>query len=292
MKQKILVIGATGLIGYNVYRVAVDSRLDIIGIARTSVYKGIDNLDIKNSASLKHYIKRKRPSVIVNCAGVVGKMECNKKPEIAVEINEKAALNIAEVCKREDIKLVHLSSVIVHDGKKKVPYTEEDVPSEIEGNWYNITKARAENFIRDCFPEFTIIRIGDTFGYGVNPNHMGGSIFRWAYNDLKKGSDVPAFKGLRSNWILLSGVGKAILETIRMEYEGILNIGGEAIMTSDFFEKMIEKFKLPGRVIIQDLPQDYQANKEMDISKMKKLGIKVSTIEDGLESLVPYYRIK
>ncbi|MBS3134243.1 sugar nucleotide-binding protein [Candidatus Woesearchaeota archaeon] len=285
----ISVIGASGLVGSNVLRAASELNLPVEG-SSLSQKSGLKQLDITDYSQLKNYIQNTKPETIVNCAGIVGKEACNKEPGMAVAVNKTAVEYLSRLCIENGIKLFHLSTVAVHDGKKQTPYVEEDLPTLIDGNWYNITKVGAENFALEV-PSAVILRVGDTYGYGINPEHIGGSIFKWAYETLKKGNNVPAFKGLRTNQTLLSDVGNVVMHLISEGYEGILNIGGNTIEVAEFFEKMCMSFNLPGNIELKDVPSNYQANRELGLTKMNLLGIKMHDVQEGLESLIQYYRI-
>ena len=265
----ISVMGASGLVGSNILRSASELNFTVEGLS-LSQKLGLKQLDITNYSQLEDYIQCAKPGIIVNCAGVVGKEACNKEPERAVAVNQESVKYLSRLCIENNIKLFHLSTVAVHDGKKQTSYTEEDLPTLIKGNWYNITKAEAENFALQV-PGVVILRVGDTYGYGVNSEHIGGSIFKWAYETLKKGSNVPAFKGLKTNQTLLSDVGNVVMHLISQDYVGVLNIGGNAIEIAEFFEKMRTSFNLPDNIELKDVPSNYQANRELDLTKMNSL---------------------
>ena len=293
-KPKVMVIGASGLIGSNIYYELKDNGYEAIGTYYTNkdfLREGMLYLNITIPSDLERYIRAIKPSIIVNSAGISGKEACNKSPELATKVNLTATKSLAEICDQHDIKLVHLSSVAVHDGSKKSPYTEADNPSIIEGNIYNETKAKAEPFAEKVAHSI-IARIGDTYGFqAYEPSRMGGSIFRWAYENLKQGKELPAFTGLRSNQTYIPDIAMTIKKLIEEDYEGRINVGGEPIEVCHFFEKMKQAFNLPGSIIPKAPPADYQANKELDISKLLQLGIRLKTIDEGLNSLISYYKI-
>jgi dTDP-4-dehydrorhamnose reductase len=287
---KIAIIGSSGLIGSNIAYCLANEGYETIKTSSSD--PSLIRLDIIKKEEIKQFLSSYNPEVIVNCAGVVGKEACNKAPEKAVALNSVAAANLAELCSDTKKRLIHLSSIAVFDGKKQEPYAEEDNPSYLTGNWYNITKAWAESVVEQT-PRSVIIRVGDTYGYAAqHPERIGGSIFKWAYETLKSGKEVPAFKGTRTNQILLSDIGEAVANLLNIGYEGRLNLGGEEIDIADFFEKMKDSFNLPGTVVPKQPPANYQGNRALNLKKMMELGMSVKNVNEGLESLARHYKVE
>jgi len=293
-KLKLVIIGASGLIGSNVLHAAKkrSEKYEIFGKSRTSREEGVSTIDITDYKALKEFFEREKPDIVLNCAGIAGKVACEKDPEKANAVNLEGAIYLADLCYKNETKLVHLSSVAVHDGKKNEPYTEEDSVSLVPGNLYNIAKALSELAVEST-PNSVIVRVGDTYGTAANNSEvLGGSIFKWAYESLKEGKEISAFRGLKSNQTLLSDLGEAVMALVDLDFSGRINIGGEAISVRDFFQEIKDSYYLPGNVAEKDPPEDYQGNKKMDTSKMENLGIKIVRVREGLESLAAQLKIK
>src|SRR3989344_635479 len=177
--MKIIVLGASSLIGSHIYS-ALKSEVsrDTLGTQYNSSHMDFIYLSAEKEGDVARFIERESPAVIVNSIGIVGKEACAKQGGLAMRLNGEAVEEMAGACHTNGIKLVHLSSVAVHDGKKKGRYTEQDAPSIIDGNLYNITKAAAECFAQSV-SNHLIVRIGDTFGHAYqDPQRMGGSVFK------------------------------------------------------------------------------------------------------------------
>ncbi|MEK6825984.1 MAG: sugar nucleotide-binding protein [Nanoarchaeota archaeon] len=290
--MKILVLGASSLIGSHVYAgLKSEKRYTLVGTQCKSNYPEFQRLDVTQPRALETFLEHNISDVIVNSIGIVGKEACRKSPELAFEINSKAVETLSYICKKHNLRLIHLSTIAVHDGNKQDRYIEQDAPTLIHGNVYNITKVAAEASAQNV-KDHLILRIGDTYGHAFDePARMGGSIFKWAYETLQAGKEVPAFAGLRTNQTYLPDIGNAVRYLLEKGHQGILNLGGEEIEVAEFFNRMKSIFNLPGSVSRKQPPPDYQGNRALDLSLMRSLNISMHPIDEGLEALVPAYKL-
>ena len=290
MKQKIVVFGATGMVGSNVFDSLRRKRYIVEGVSKSGRDETIQ-LDITNQGDLVRFLNLFKPHVIVNCAGLVGTSECNKDPFSAIKLNVDFVRDIAQYCSEKKSRLVHLSTVAVFDGKKQSSYTEGDEPSQLAGNWYNLTKSLAEHIAR-LVPDSMIVRIGDTYGFSVSEKKViGGSVFSFAYQQLRDGKQLGAFVDVRTNQTFLEDIGWNISRLIEIGYSGKINLGGEEIGIGDFFRKIKSSFGLSGTVVDRATPESYQINRTLDLTAMKKEGLRVRTIDEGLNSLLDDLKI-
>ncbi len=151
---KILVVGGDGMLGSRFVQLAKKE------FELTVTDK--DQLDITNISDLESYVNRFQPNIIVNFAAFtnVGEAELQKNDTFGLcyQLNVEAVKNIAVVCKNNQIRLVHLSTEYIFDGKKSnSPYTEKDNPNPT--NWYGETKLLAESKIQDSGCGFLIARL-------------------------------------------------------------------------------------------------------------------------------------
>jgi len=96
-------------------------------------------------------IDKYKPNIIINCIGHIGKNnvdDCEKMLDKTLSSNTFAAIILAEVAIRRNIKLIHISSgcIFHYDYKKNRPLSEKNI-----GNYYNLyysrTKIYSENVL-------------------------------------------------------------------------------------------------------------------------------------------------
>lgn len=127
--MKILVLGATGMLGSCVYRLFAGSEgLKIAGTIRgstppahlpvTSTARIIGRVDVTDFDRLTRVIGEERPDVVVNCVGVVKQLDAAKDPVVSITLNALLPHRLAALCAAARARLIHISTDCVFDGKK------------------------------------------------------------------------------------------------------------------------------------------------------------------------------
>ena len=80
-----------------------------------------NDLDIKDHKLVKRFIKKNNIQIIINCAAYTD-VNAENERELADKINHLAVNNLAKICKINNIKLIHVSTDYVFDGKKTCLY--------------------------------------------------------------------------------------------------------------------------------------------------------------------------
>ncbi len=134
--MKILVVGASGMIGSTVLRVLSENRdWQVFGTVRdasvqrffpASIGKGlIAGIDVENSDILMKVLDIVRPDVVINCAGLTKHKPEAEDPLVAIPINTLMPHRLAGLCKLINARLIHVSSDCVFSGEKG-NYTEDE----------------------------------------------------------------------------------------------------------------------------------------------------------------------
>lgn len=136
--MKILVIGASGMIGSTVLRVLSEKNdWQVFGSVRDGRVKTffapeiaaqlVAGVDVEHSDALAKLLDQIRPDVVVNCAGLTKHKPEAEDPLIALPINSLMPHRLAGLCKLAGIRLIHVSTDCVFSGEKG-RYTETDIP--------------------------------------------------------------------------------------------------------------------------------------------------------------------
>lgn len=135
---KVLVIGATGMLGYSIFsNLSELSNFDVYGTVRN--VKGLEsffpltdklipNVDVKDFATLEKAVLGVKPDVVINCIGLIKQHDVSKQHVEAIEINALLPHKIAQLCDSIQARLVHFSTDCVFDGKTG-SYLETDLPT-------------------------------------------------------------------------------------------------------------------------------------------------------------------
>lgn len=151
-KSKIMVLGASGMLGNAVLRYfATCTAHEIVGIVRSrgsivsfpnEVHGHLDaGGDVEDFDGLVRLFDRHNPGVVINCVGLVKQLEDAKNPLAAIPINSILPHRLAQLCSLSGSRLIHLSTDCVFSGSRGM-YAEIDVPDAAD--LYGRTKLLGE----------------------------------------------------------------------------------------------------------------------------------------------------
>ena len=104
---------------------------------------------------LYNFINKNNINIIINCAAYTAVDQAETNESLANKTNHLAVEYLARISKSKNIKLVHISTDYVFDGKNYKPYNEED--SVNPQGIYGITKQKGEQIMLDINPENSLI---------------------------------------------------------------------------------------------------------------------------------------
>ncbi len=116
--MRVLVIGATGMLGYSLFKNLSDSiHLDVYGTVRSingkekffsdceeQLFKNVDICDLKTVDAVLGKLK---PNVVINCIGLIKQHSISKQHVDAVAINSLLPHQLASLCDNYSCKLIH-----------------------------------------------------------------------------------------------------------------------------------------------------------------------------------------
>jgi dTDP-4-dehydrorhamnose reductase len=160
--MKIMVVGASGMIGGTTFRVLSETRdWDVCGTIRKTDAKQffsaqlnerlIDGIDVEDEGVLSELLGELSPNVVVNCAGLTKHRSGADDPLVSVPINTLMPHRLARCCKQIDARLIHISTDCVFSGAKG-GYVEEDATDARDV--YGQSKALGEL----CYPHTVTLR--------------------------------------------------------------------------------------------------------------------------------------
>ncbi|MGH2841138.1 MAG: dTDP-4-dehydrorhamnose reductase family protein [Solirubrobacteraceae bacterium] len=133
---RVLVLGATGMLGHEASRVLAD-RHDVHAAARdlerahaADLPVTLHHFDALAPDSLRAVLDAAAPDVVLNAVGLVKQLEEASRPVRAITLNSLLPHRLAEACSARGARLLHVSTDCVFAGTLAPPaaYTEADVP--------------------------------------------------------------------------------------------------------------------------------------------------------------------
>lgn len=134
--MKVLVIGASGMIGSTVLRVLSEKKdWQVFASVRDGGVKRffsasigerlIAGIDVEHPDALVKVFDKTRPDVVVNCAGLTKHKPEAEEPLVSIPINTLMPHRLAGLCKLVGARLIHISTDCIFSGEKG-GYTEDD----------------------------------------------------------------------------------------------------------------------------------------------------------------------
>jgi dTDP-4-dehydrorhamnose reductase len=157
--MRIVLIGAGGQLG-----TALGERLSgqIVAPARES-------LDVANPAQVREALPAARPDLVINAAAYNFVDRAEDEPERAFAANAFGVGELARICSRLDVPLVHVSSDYVFglDDQRSTPCAEDDAPGPTGA--YALSKLAGEGFVRAYCPKHFVLRTCGLYGRARSP---------------------------------------------------------------------------------------------------------------------------
>jgi len=159
--NRILVTGARGQLGMELQ--THQKRLK----GTEFYFYDIEELDICNKIEVENTINKIKPDLLINCAAYTAVDRAEENADNAYAVNAVAVRNIVNAASGiTGMKLIHISTDFVFDGKNNSPYNEDDSPNP--QSVYGISKLQGEKYAL-TYPHTMIIRTSWLYSeYGSN----------------------------------------------------------------------------------------------------------------------------
>jgi dTDP-4-dehydrorhamnose reductase len=153
--MRILVTGKNGQLGRSIHKI-VNANNNGNPPFNTFIFVGRDELDLSSESNINHYFNNNdKFDIIINCAAYTAVDKAEEEKDLANQVNHLAVKQITEIAKKQQAKLIHISTDYVFDGESDKPYTEVDATSPI--NIYGKTKLAGEQALKEIMPTDAII---------------------------------------------------------------------------------------------------------------------------------------
>jgi dTDP-4-dehydrorhamnose reductase len=145
--MKVLIFGASGMIGSAMYRVLSEKApggnvdLEVWGTLRADATKRffaenlrgrlLSEVDVEKQDSLVKLFSRVRPDVVINCIGLTKHHKEADDPLLALPLNALLPHRMADLCAVAGGRLIHVSTDCVYAGTRG-NYAEIDAPDAVD----------------------------------------------------------------------------------------------------------------------------------------------------------------
>lgn len=248
--MEILVLGASGMLGSSVFKtLSKNENFNVYGTIRRELDKDffshelhnsiLANIDVENDYTLSWLFDSIKPDVTINCIGIVKQLEDSKNIIKSIVVNSLLPHKLNELCKKNNSRLIHISTDCVFSGNKGM-YDEEDESDVID--IYGRTKSLGEVISDNCVTIRTSI-----IGHELKASH---GLLNWflKQEDVCNGYTDAFFSGVPT--IVLSDIIENVIIPDN-SISGLYHVSSDRISKFDLL-KLISKIYNKNIVIKED----------------------------------------
>ena len=216
--MKILVTGANGQLGKCIKDASANyPEFDFLFASRSEL-----NIDSEDSVS--NILSNNQFDYCINAAAYTNVEKAESDKENAFQTNAEGVKYLANYCKKANTTLIQVSTDYVFDGKKGIPYLEEDTTNPL--NVYGASKLKGEQYVQDICEAYYILRT--SWLYSQYGNNFYNTVLRFA----KEGKPLTVTTEQTGTPTNANDLAKAILQILKVNSKnyGIYNYSnlGEA----------------------------------------------------------------
>lgn len=273
--MRILLLGKNGQLGYEAHRSLIYSG-EVIALDYPDV-------DFSKPEDVIKVVDEQKPELIYNAVAYTDVDRAESDYKKVMKVNCDTPGEIAAFCKSKNIKLIHISTDYIFDGKKNALYFENDVPNPI--NIYGKSKLEGEKAIIDSGCDFLIFRT--SWVYSLRTGGFVNKVIDWAkeYEELKIVSDQignPTWARTLAffSTFFIGGNSQILIDTIK-NYKGVYHLAGGGFASRyqwarSIIDNLQNDSKLKVRQVIPAKTQDFPSPAQrplfsaLDCSKFEK----------------------
>lgn len=248
MNRKVLVTGASGMLGATLAKVLFD-KFEVFATGNSDYESTLLNymkFDLSNGDYDK-LIKWSRPDVIIHCGALTNGNYCKENPLEAFNVNGISVKKLIEATD-EEVKIVYISSDAVFPSKLHLAKESDLVFPE---NVYGKSKELGEFFLQISNRDYTIVR---TTIVGLNLNKTKSGFVEWIINSSKNKESISLFDDVLFNPISIWDLTNELIYLIDKNLISgeILHISGRNFCTKhEFGIALLNELNLPTNKVVK-----------------------------------------
>ena len=274
--MKVLVTGVKGQLGYDVVKECEKRGIEAIGV-------DVEEMDITDAAACERVITESKADAVIHCAAYTAVDAAEDNEDLCRKVNAEGTRNIAEVCRKLDIKMMYFSTDYVFNGQGERPWEPDDPREPL--NVYGQTKYEGELAVQELLEKYFIVRIAWVFG--VNGKNFIKTMLRLG----KERGAVSVVDDQIGSPTYTYDLARLVVDMIQTDRYGIYHATNEGLCS--WYEFACQIFKAAGMNQVKVTPVDSTAfpakakrphNSRMDKSKLAENGFEpLPSWEDALE---------
>jgi dTDP-4-dehydrorhamnose reductase len=244
---RILITGASGLLGLNLALEAARSGHQVFGVVNrhglaTGAFQVI-SADLLAPRTLERLLEEARPDWVIHCAALAVVDACEADPGLARQLNSELPGKLASLVARGGARLVHVSTDAVFDGLRG-DYTETDAPNPL--SIYAQTKLAGERSVAEANPEAIIARV-NLYGWSLSGKR---SLAEFFFYRLQEKEPVKGFTDVFFCPLLANDLAHILLKMLEAGLGGLYHVvSSQGASKYDFGVALARRFGLDETLI-------------------------------------------
>ena len=291
--MRILVTGASGLLGLNLSLGMIETHT-IVGVDRTKLAGTpfeIVKADLLEAGVCSRLFDETHPDAVIHTAANANVDACELAPLGARRLNAEFPGQLAELCAKYSIRMIHISTDAVFDGVKDGLYTENDVPNPL--GVYAQTKLDGEHNVLSANTDAVVARV-NFFGWSLSGSR---SLSEFFFNSLSTGQRANGFTDVWFCPMFVDDLAETLVRLLEKGLSGLYHtVGSEAITKYDFGVKIARQFGFDPALVIpmsveeSGLTAKRSHNLRLSVHKLSTdLGITVPGVSTGIAKFYTQY---
>ena len=231
--MKILLTGASGLLGHTLYSYLVKEGFKTIRLCNQK-RQGFQSCDLTKSYETLEVFKTINPDFIIHLVSETNVDLCEENPTHSFNLNVKSAQNIGQYLKIKPTPLINISTDQVYSKTG-----EQNENQALPINNYGLTKYCAEQ----VFSKFNSVNLRTNF-FGPSKSDKK-SFSDWAITELKAQHSIKLFKDVYFSPLTMDTLSKSIYQVMNNFQPGTYNLGSSNGMSkADFVLSIAKRLEL------------------------------------------------
>lgn len=238
--MRLLVTGASGLLGLNLSLVASAHGYEVVGWVHSQHLQGVPfetlAVDFRKTELTLKIFSETRPDAVVHCAALADLNKAEVDPALANQLNAKIPAMLAEKARHAGIPFLHISTDAVFDGKDGA-YTEDSGTNPL--SVYAQSKRAGELAVMDANPEALIARVV-FYGWSLTGKR---SLSEFFFNHLQAGKRVKGFSDTYFCPLYVEDLAEILLDMMKNRLYGLFHVvSPESLSKYDFGLRIARQF--------------------------------------------------
>jgi dTDP-4-dehydrorhamnose reductase len=235
---KILVLGASGMLGHKVWSI-LGNRFETLGTVRQPIAhpafasgdRIVAGVQVDDLPSVQRVISEVRPEVVVNCIGIVKQVSAARAHIPSITVNALFPHQLAELTASIGARMIQISTDCVFSGRQG-GYSEDDEPDPID--LYGRTKLLGETPY-----DHTLTIRTSIIGRELVGAH---GLLEWFLSQTGpiRGYTRAAFSGVTTR-VLAETLGRVIAD--QPQLAGTWHVAGEKITKYDLLRRLADVYE-------------------------------------------------